>query len=185
MLTISDLKKEVVIMLDGEPHLVLDTDLSKRGRGGSVLRTRLKNLMRGAYVERNFRQGDKFEQADVTESFAQFLYTDDTGYHFMDENTFEQFTLDEETIGDKQYYLKEGDVLRILMYQEEPLTISLPDRVKLTVTSSPPAVKGNTVDAALKTVSTETGLEVEVPMFVEEGETIQVDPSTGRYVSRK
>jgi len=184
MLHMSDLKKEMVIMVEDEPHLIVSTELSKRGRGGSVLRTKLKNLMHGNYVNRNFRQGDKFEEADVSESFAQFLYSDDTGFHFMDENTFEQFTLDSELIGDKQYYMKEGNVVRILMYEGEPLTISLPDRVTLIITSAPPAVKGDTVDAALKTVTTETGLEVEAPMFVEEGEEIQVDPNTGRYVSR-
>ncbi len=181
----SDLKKEMVILLDNEPHLVLDTELSKRGRGGSVLRTKLKNLARGSYIDRNFRQGDKFEEANVTESFAQFLYADDSGYHFMDEKTFEQFTLDEDIIGDKRFYLKESDVLRILLYEGEPLTLTLPDRVRLTVTSAPPAVKGDTVDAAMKTVTTETGLEVEVPMFIEEGEEIQVDPNTGKYVSRR
>lgn len=182
MLSISDLKKGRIIVLNDEPHQVLFSQLSKKGRAGSVLSTKLKNLVRGTIVERNFKQSDKFPEADIEEVFAEYLYNDDEGYHFMDTQTFEQYGLASSVIDDHtQKFLQDQLRVKITFYQNEPITIELPPKVVLTVTQAPPGAKGNTVDAAQKTVVTETGLEVSAPMFIKEGDSIKVNTETGQY----
>lgn len=182
MLSISDLKKGTVIVIDNEPHQVLFSQLSKKGRAGSVLSTKLKNLVRGTVMERNFKQSDKFPEADIDEVFAEYLYYDDEGYHFMDTQTYEQYDLSAEIITDHtQKFLQDQLQVKITFYQDDPIDIELPSKVILPVTQAPPGAKGNTVDAAQKTVVTETGLEVSAPMFIHEGDSIKVNTETGQY----
>lgn len=182
MLSISDLKKGTVIVMDGAPYQVLFSQLSKKGRAGSVLTTKLKNLTTGSVLERNFKQSDSFVEADVADVYAQYLYSDGEQYHFMDEKTFEQYALGEDTLGeDVPLYLQEEMKIKIVTYNGDPITIELPPKVVLEVTEAAPAVKGNTVDAAMKTVKLETGLETKVPMFVEQGDRVRISTETGAY----
>ncbi len=182
MLSITDLKRNVIIVLDTQPYQVVYSQLSKQGRAGSVLTTKLKNLVTGSVLEKNFRQSDKFQEADVTDTSATFLYQDELGYHFMDESTFEQYTFDAETLGeDTLLYLIDELNVRLSFYEGEPISIILPTKMVLEVTQSPPGAKGNTVDSAQKTVTLETGLEVKVPLFIDQGDKVRVNTETGLY----
>ena len=182
MLSISDLKRGVIIVVDNQPYQVLFSQLSKQGRAGSVLTTKLKNLITGSVLERNFRQSDKFQAADVTDTYATFLYQDELGYHFMDEVSFEQYAFDAETLGeDAISYLIDEIKVKISFYEGEPISIILPPKVVLEVTQSPPGAKGNTVDSAQKTVTVETGREVKVPLFINQGDRVRINTETGLY----
>lgn len=182
MLSISDLKKGKVIVIDNEPYLVMFSQLSKKGRAGSVLTTKLRNLITGNVQERNFKQSDMFAEADIVESFAQYLYQDGNEFYFMDEKSYEQYAFDRETLGESTIgFLQEGTKVRVVYYNNEPITVSLPPKVVLEVTEATPASRGNTVDAAMKTVTLETGLEIKVPMFVNQGDKVRINTETGLY----
>lgn len=182
MLSISDIKKGKIIVVDDTPYLVLFSQLAKKGRAGSVLTVKMRNLLTQNIQERNFKQSDMFPEADIAESYAEYLYHDSEGYHFMDERSFEQYAFDIETLGENTIgYLQEGAKVKIITFNGEPITINLPPKVVLEVTEAVPAIKGNTVDAAVKVVKVETGLEVKVPMFINQGDRIRINTETGIY----
>ena len=182
MISISDIKKGKIIVVDDNPFLVLFSQLSKKGRAGSVLTVKMKNLITNNTQERNFKQSDMFPEADIAETYAEYLYNDGEQYHFMDERTFEQYAFDIETLGDNTIgYLQEGAKVKIVTYNGEPITINLRPKVVLEVTEAIPAIKGNTVDAAMKIVKVETGIEVKVPMFINQGDKIRINTETGIY----
>ena len=182
MLSISDIKKGKMIVIDNDPYQVLFSQLAKKGRAGSVLSTKLKNLISGNILERNFKQSDSFPEADIVESIAQYLYNDGELYNFMDEKSFEQYAFDVDTIGkDSILYLQEGSTVKIVYFNNNPINIFLQPKVILEVTESAPSTKGNSVDAALKVVTVETGLQVKVPMFINTGDKIKISTETGAY----
>jgi elongation factor P len=184
MLSISDIKKNSLISINNEPYKVVYSQLSKRGRAGSVLNTKLKNLVNGSVLDRNFKQGDSLKPADVSEGEAQYLYKDETGYFFMDNTTFEQFSFGQDFLGDDINFLKEGENVKLMSFDGRPIAISVPVKVVLEVVEATPATKGNTVTATTKTVRTETGFEVDVPMFVEKGDMIKINTLTGEYETK-
>jgi elongation factor P len=184
MLGLSDIKSGKNIILDGAPYAVLYHEHSKTGRAGSVLRTRLKNLLNGAVLEKTFQGADKVSEADISKSKAQFLYKENEKYFFMDMESYEQFSLSREVLANAKDYLIEGTELTVLNFNDQPANIELPVKISLRVVEAPPNVRGNTVSSGGKVVTLETGLKISAPLFIKEGEKIIVNTERGEYVSR-
>jgi len=184
MLSLNEIKSGKNIILDGNPFIILYHEHSKMGRAGSVLRTRLKNLVTGAVLEKTFQGADKVAEADISKSKAQFLYKEGDDYAFMDNESYEQFTLSEKVLGGAVNYLVEGTEIIVLNFNGMPINIELPVKMKLKVVEAPPGVRGNTVSTGGKLVKLETGLSISVPLFIEEGEEVIVNTERGEYVGR-
>lgn len=184
MLGLSDIKSGKNIVLDGTPFAVLYHEHSKTGRAGAVLRTRLKNLFTGAVLEKTFQGYDKVEEADISKSKAQYLYKEGNSYAFMDNESYEQFNLSSDVLGDAVNYLIEGTEVLVLNFNGLPINIELPVKITLKVVEAPPGIKGNTVSTGGKMVKLETGFSLSVPLFIKEGEKIIVNTERGEYVGR-
>lgn len=184
MLGITDLKVGTFLELDDKPHQVLSTEHSKMGRGGAVVRTKLRNLVSGAVYDRTFQGSDHFPEADVNRRKGQFLYADTESVTFMDAENFEQYTLSVEQLGDDRKYLKEGLEVDLVIYDDRLLAVNLPAKVDLSVTYTEPGFKGDTQSTVTKPATLESGLEIQVPLFIKTGETIRVSTQTGQYVER-
>jgi elongation factor P len=185
MYSITDLKKDTLLQIDGVPYKVVDYNQKQMGRGGSIVNTKLKNLLDGSVIPKTFKGQDKVEPADVTNQKVQFLYADSDSAHFMDENTYEQFAIPLDIIGDGIKYLKEGAQAQAQLFEERVINVDLPFKVALQVTESPDVVKGDTQSTVLKTVTLENGTEVQTPIFIKTGDTIVIDTRDGSYVERQ
>lgn len=183
-LSITDLKKGTVFELDGQPYIVVEYSQKVMGRGGSVVNTRLKNLITGAVLAKTFHGNEQVESADVTRKNVQYLYSDGSSYHFMDGENYEQFELPASAVGDQSGYLKEGVKVQVLLFNGSPVAIELPKNVYLAVTYAEPAVRGDTSTAITKDATLETGMTVKVPAFIKTGDTVSVDTATGAYRAR-
>jgi elongation factor P len=184
VIDVNELRSGVTFELDGELFKVVEYSHHKPGRGKATIRTRVRNLRTGAMLEKSFISSDKVQDVRLDYRQCQFLYTDGSLYHFMDNNTYEQPALPAEAIGDAVNYLKENMEVKLTFYEAEPLDIDLPTTVDLEIVDAEMAVKGDTATGATKSVTTETGLAVQVPLFVEEGDVIRVDTRSGEYVTR-
>ena len=184
MIGVTELRKGVTFALDREVYRVLEYQHHKPGRGSATIRTKLRNLRTGATVDRNFISGDRVQDIRLDHRTVQYLYNDGNLYYFMDMDTYEQPALPTEVIGDAANYLKEGITIDVSFYQGEPLDIELPITVELEVTTTQPGVKGDTATGATKAATLETGLIVQVPLFVSEGDAVRVDTRTGHYLTR-
>lgn len=184
VLTASDLRKGLKLEMDGEPYLIVDFEFSKPGKGQALYRCRLKNMITGSQFDRTYRSGDKFNSADLEEQDYQFLYKQDTSYHFMNVSNYEQIELSEAAVGDAVNFLTENRVVSMLLFQGRPIGISLPNFVELKVIQSDPGMKGDTAAGATKPATLETGYVIQVPLFIEEGEVLKIDTRTGTYVER-
>ena len=184
MLEINEIKLGTVINHSGQPYVVISANHAKKGRGGANLKTKLRNLITGQNLEITYSGGDKAMEADTERSKADFLYTADGRYYFMDNNSYEQFDLDAETVGEQVGYLKEGLTVDVLLFEGKPVSIKLPVKIDLLITDAPPGVKGDTATAASKIATLETGQEIRVPLFINSGEVIRVNTETGEYVER-
>lgn len=184
MLNISDIKTGKKIVLDGEPYAVICNEHSKMGRAGAVMRTKLKNLTNGAVMEKTFQGADKVEEADISKSKAQFLYAEEDQFYFMDNETYDQFAIGEEALGDAPNYLTESLEVTMLNFNNNPINIELPVKVTLEVTEAPPGLKGDTQSGGDKLVTVETGAKITTPLFVETGDKIIINTERGEYVSR-
>lgn len=184
MVDVNNLKKGMIVIVDGHLYSVVDYDHLKMGRGGAVVRTKLKALDTDLIKEVTFRAGEKLEEAEVEWKHAQYLYNDGLNYYFMLIDNYEQINLSEEEIGDNKYYLLDNLEVDISMYKGRPLSLRLPTTVNLKVIETPPNFKGDTVSAGLKPATLETGLKTKVPMFIKEGDIIKVDTRDGSYVAR-
>ncbi|HEV3468271.1 MAG TPA: elongation factor P [Pyrinomonadaceae bacterium] len=183
----NELKRRMMIEVEGEPYAVVEvTFASPSARGATTMvRTRLRHLLSGAVLEKSFRSGEKFSEPDVALAPASFLYADAEGFHFMDEETFEQFALPAEQVGDERGYLKENLQLQILKYNGEAVAMQLPQFVELAVAHTEPAVAGDRASGRdLKPARLETGLEVRVPLFIKDGERVRVNTQTGEVTGR-
>jgi elongation factor P len=156
----------------------------KPGKGGAVMRTKLRNLDTGAVVDKTFRAGEKFPRILTETRNGQFLYQDGDGYNFMDPETFEQIVLDAKTVGDDGIFLQEGVVIQMLYVDGNPSGLQLPTTVELTVTETEPAVRGDTVGNVMKPATLENGAVISVPSFVAEGDKLKIDTRDASYVSR-
>jgi elongation factor P len=156
----------------------------KPGKGGAFVRTTLRNMRTGAVVDRTFRAGEKMERAFIEKRDQQYLYRDVDGYVVMDAETYEQLTVPEETMGDAGNYLREGDTITIQFYGSEIVGSDMPASVELTISETEPGVQGDRVSGARKPATLETGLVIQVPLFVEQGDVVKVDTRTGDYITR-
>jgi elongation factor P len=184
MLSLSEIKTGKTISLNGEPFLVTFHQHSKMGRAGAVLRTKLKNLKTGAVLERTFQGADKIEEAEISKTKAQYLYREDDNYFFMNNDTYEQFFLPQNVLGESTKYLVEGTEVTILNYNGKPINIELPVKMELRVIEAPPGIRGNTADGGVKQVTLETGIKVNVPLFIKTGDVLRINTETGEYVER-
>jgi elongation factor P len=183
----NELKRKMLIAVEGQPYSVVDVFFaSPTARGAATMvRTKLRHLLTGAVMEKSFKSSEKFAEPDVQVTPASFLYADPAGLHFMDEATYEQFTLDEESVGDERGYLKEGATLQVLKYNGAPISLQLPQFVELMVTSTEPGLRGDTAaGGASKPATLETGLSVRVPLFIKDGEVVRVNTQTGEVAGR-
>jgi len=184
MFNITELKTGAKISLGGEPYEVLSYAQSKMGRGGSVVKVKVKNLKTGATLSKTYQGAEKIDQADLSKKSAQFLYFDNENAYFMDSGTFDQFPLSLMQIGQQKHFLVEGTETDILYYNDQPINVELPIKMKFKVVEAPPGVRGNTAGAATKPVMLETGGKVDTPLFIKVGDIIVVDTRDGKYVER-
>lgn len=184
MIDVNDLRKGVTFELDGVPYKVLEYEHHKPGRGKATIRVKARNLRTGTILDKTFISGDRVQDVRLDYHNVQFLYSDGELYHFMDLDTYDQPAIPKEILGEAAGFLKEGLEVKLTFYQGKPLDIELPTSVDLLVTQAEIAVRGDTATGVTKKVTTETGLQVVVPNFVEEGDTIRVDTRTGEYVTR-
>lgn len=181
----TELKKGVVVQVDGKPFKVIDYNQKVMGRGGSIVNVRLKNLIDGSVVPKTYKGQERIESADVNNQAVQFLYSDSANFHFMDPNSFEQFQLPADVVEDSRGYLKEGAELSLQLFDGRVINVELPKNVHLAVTYAEDVVKGDTTSSVLKDATLETGLVVKVPSFIKVGDVISVDTTTGEYRERK
>lgn len=184
MISTGDLRKGNTLDIDGELVKVLDLQHVKIGRGSAFIRVQLRNLRTGSITERTFQAGSKFQQARLERRVVQYLYSDGDQYTFMDTETFEQPTLNRSLLGDSVRFLKEGMTIDLLQYNDEPIDVELPTSVQLAVQQTDPGFKGDTATGGSKPATTETGLTVQVPLFINEGDIIKVDTRTAVYIER-
>ena len=183
----NELKRKTLITVDNQPYVVVDVFFaSPSARGASTMvRTKARNLINGAALEKTFRTSEKFEEPDVVLAQASCLYSDGENYYFMDETTYEQFSLTCEQLRDDVYYLKEGLLLQVMKYNGNAIAIQLPQFVELTVIATEPGSRTDTGSGgATKPATLETGLTVRVPLFIKEGEIVRVSTQTGEFASR-
>ncbi len=180
----SDLRKGLTILLDGELYKVTDWQHQKLGRGSAQVRLQLKNLRTGTNIERTFQAGAKFEDVRLERRPLQFLYADGDQYNFMDPETYEQFSLNAAILGDARNFIKENDTVDFLFYNDQVVDVELPAAVVLRVVKSEPGIRGDTATGATKPATLETGITIQVPLFVNEGDYVKVDTRTGKYLER-
>ncbi|MEO5950783.1 MAG: elongation factor P [Candidatus Saccharimonadales bacterium] len=181
----TELKKGVVVQLDGKPFRVTEYNQKVMGRGGSIVNVKLKNLIDGSVIPKTFKGQEKIESAEVINRNVQYLYKDAQDFYFMDPETFEQFQLPADVVDSASSYLKEGDSLTLQSFGEAIINVELPKNLYLEVTYTEDVVKGDTTSNVLKDATVETGLVVKVPSFIKQGDVISVDTTTGEYRERK
>ena len=184
MFNASDLRKGLRLKIDGEPYQIVEFNFVKPGKGQSLYRCKLRNMITGAQFERTFREVDTFEAADLRERKMQFLYKESDQYYFMDIENYEQVFLTEDQVGDVKNFLIENMEVSILFFEDRPIGITPPNSVDLLVVQAEPWAKGDSVSGNYKPVILETGYKILVPPFVEEGEKIKVDTRSGEYLTR-
>lgn len=184
MYTASDLRKGLKINLDGDPYIITDFQFSKPGKGQALYRCRLRNMLNGNSMDRTFRSNDKFDKADLEERTMQFLYAQGDEYHFMDVKNYEQLSMTGEQVGDAVKFLVDNMEVEVLLFEGRSIGLTVPNFVNLTVTKAEPWAKGDTSGSDTKPVTVETGYELQVPPFIEEGDKLQIDTRTGEYVTR-
>lgn len=181
----SDLSRNMVIELDGQPWQIMDYERHKMQQRAPVTRIKMKNLLSGAVVERTFQRYDtEFAVAEIDNRETQYLYTDGTYYYFLDQETFDQYELTREQLGSALDYLKENMMAEMVFYKGSPINVNLPTHVDLEVAETPPAFRGDTAQGGNKPATLETGLRVNVPMFITPGTVIRVDTRNGQYTER-
>lgn len=181
---LSDFRKGLRVMVEGNPYSVVDFQHVKPGKGNQFTRCKLRNLLTGQLLERTFKSGERFEVPNVEFRDVTFLYKDDNGYTFMDKSSYEQLTLSENEVGENKNYLIENLESQMMIYNDRPVGIQVPNAVNLRITQTDPGFKGNTVTNTFKAATLETGYVIQVPLHMKEGDLIRVDTRTGEYVER-
>jgi elongation factor P len=185
MLSTTDFRRGLKIEMDGVPYEIVDFLHVKPGKGGAFIRTKLKNMINGRVVENTFRSGEKMVKPDLESKDMQYLYREAEDFVFMDMESYEQMHAGAAQLGEKGGYLKDGMELKMLLYKGQPLDIDLPASVVLEVSETEPGVKGDTVSGATKPAQLETGITVNVPLFINIGDKIKVDTRSGDYIGRE
>lgn len=184
MIKAGQIAKGQCLIWKDEPYLVTERDFVNPGKGAAFVRVKLKGLRTGKALQETIKTNDSVQEADVYDRDAQYLYADDTAYHFMDSENYDQFTIPRQGLEDKVYFMKEGDTYRVVMWEAAPIDVMVPLKMVLEVTEAADAIRGDTVTGATKPVKTETGLEVKVPIFIKQGDKILVNTESGEYVER-
>lgn len=179
-----DFRKGIKVIVDGDPYEMLECNFVKPGKGQALYKTRLRNLLKGTILDRTYKSGDSLEAADVHRAEGQYLYRDANGYVFMDNETFEQYTLSEEACSDSTKFLLENATCGLLFWNGRLIEMTPPQHVVLEVTYTEPAAKGDTATNVTKPATVETGAEVQVPAFINTGDKIKIDASAGTYIER-
>jgi elongation factor P len=180
----SDVRKGLKVKINDQPCIVVDFQFVKPGKGNAFTTIRTKSLTTGQVLERNYKTGEKLEPVTLDVQNVSFMYQDGDDFHFMNNETFDQFSCTREQLGDSAQWLLENMKLELQFYDGKPISVELPTFVELRVTYTEPAVKGNTATGASKTAELETGAKVQVPLFVTDGELLRIDTRTGQYVER-
>jgi elongation factor P len=183
-LSITDLKKGPLFQWEGEPFRVVSYNQKVMGRGGSIVNVRIKSLLDGKVLEKTFKGNEQLDTADVTNQSVQYLYGDGSSFYFMNGDTFEQFEVPADLVGDNAGYMKEGDKVQLQFFDDKPINVELPKNVPLKVVYTEHAVKGDTSSSITKDANLETGITIKVPAFIKEGDVISVDTATGTYRER-
>lgn len=172
------------VMIDGDPHAIIENEFVKPGKGQAFNRVKLRNLKTGRVIDRTFKSGESVEAADVVDTEMQYLYNDGSHWHFMDPQTYEQVAAGEAAVGDAAKWLKDQAVCQVTLYNGEPISVTPPNFVELKIVQTDPGLRGDTASGGTKPATLETGAVVKVPLFIEEGEVLRIDTRTGEYVSR-
>jgi elongation factor P len=184
MISTSDFHTGISVELEGEIYTILEFQHVKPGKGAAFVRSKLKNLRTGSIAEKTFRAGEKMARAHLERKEMEYLYRDGDSFHMMDMETYEQITLSSDQIGEGTKYLKENDHLNVVMHGEKLLGVDVPLSVVLKVEETEPGLKGDTASGASKPATMETGLVVQVPLFINSGDSIKIDTRTGSYIER-
>ncbi len=182
---INDLKKiGSVIVINGDPCQVVFSQHARTAQRRAFVRTKLKNLINGQVLEKTFNASDKIEEADIEKSKANFLYTEKDDLFFMDNRSYEQFSLKKSCLGNREKFLKEGSEVDVLIFNKNPINVDLPKKIDLVVIEAPPGIKGDSATSPTKTVTLGTGAKINVPIFIKAGDVIRINTETGTYVER-
>jgi len=185
MISYSEIEKGVNVVIDSQPYIIIETQRSFKGRGHSVLQTKLKNLKTGNVIAKSFHPSDNLEEAEVEEKEVKFLYSHNDKYVFCyPDSPSERFELSDETLGSKKDFLKPNENIKALIFKDEVINISLPIKVQLKVTKAPPGIKGGRAEAGTKSVTIETGATINVPLFIETDDVIEINTESGEYIKR-
>jgi len=184
-MSLKDLKTGTIIEFEGNPYEVLESEHAKLGRGGAFVRVKIKNLITGETIRTTFRREEDFEFVNVESLKAQFLYKDDKNFYFMDQQTFDQITLDADVVGEKAQFLKEGLEVEIIFYKKKAISVKLPPVVLLKIIQADPGIKGNRESPGTKSAVLETGATIQVPLFIKEGDVVKINTETGQYLQRE
>ena len=184
MIQTSDFKKSLKLLIDNEPYTIVDFQHVKPGKGNQFTRTKLRNLLTGNNLERTIKSGEKFEEPDVEYKNMTFLYSDENGFHFMNQDNFEQVQMDAEDIAPKNLYLLENDSVTMMFFNGRAIDIVIPKSVILKVAHTDPGFKGNTVTNTFKPATMETGCVVQVPLHISIGDKLKIDTEENKYLER-
>jgi elongation factor P len=184
MYSTAEFKKGLKIELDGSPYAIVDFQHVKPGKGGAFVRTKLKNLLTGRVLDQTFRSGERVKKPDLMEREMQYLYGEGDNYCLMDNETYEQIMLTGEQVGDARLYLIENMNLKVLIFNQQPVAVDLPNFVELTVAQTEPGLRGDTATGGTKPATLESGAVIMVPLFINEGDRLKVDTRTGSYIER-
>jgi elongation factor P len=180
----NQLKNGLKLLIDNEPHVVVDLDFVKPGKGQAFTRARVRNLLSGRVTEKTYKASDSVEGADVVETSMQYLYSDGAEWFFMNPETYEQVGADPAAMGGAELWIREQDVCNVTLWNGQPILVTPPNFVELTVTQTDPGMRGDTSSGGNKPATLETGAVVKVPLFIQTGERLRIDTRTGEYVSR-
>lgn len=181
---VSDFRKGLKVEIDGVPWVIVDFQHVKPGKGNAFTRTKLKNMITGSNLEKTFKSGEKFNIPDVVQREMQFLYKDESGFHFMDNTNYEQIVLTPDNVGDASNYLIENLTVLMLFFNGKAIGLDLPNSVVLRIQETDPGVRGNTVSGGSKIAKMETGAQISVPLHLSEGDLIKVDTRTNQYIEK-
>lgn len=184
MISTNDFRTGLTIEIDGDVFQVVDFQHVKPGKGAAFVRCKIRNIRTGAVVERTFNAGEKLPRARIDRREFQYLYNDGSAFNFMDMESYDQTNLTAEQLGDATKYLKENMVINVLLYQDKPIGVDLPNYVELEVTETAPGIKGDTASGGSKPATLETGYVVQVPFFINAGDVLQIDTRSGQYIKR-
>ena len=177
-------KSGLRIILDKDPYIIVENEFVKPGKGQAFNRVRVRNLKTGKVIDKTFKSGENVEAADVVDKDMQFLYTDGEMWHFMEQDTFEQYAANEAAIADAKNWLKDQDICQVTLWNNEPIVVIPPNFVELQVIETDPGLRGDTASGGIKPAKLSTGAVVRVPLFIEEGEILKIDTRSKEYVSR-